>query len=345
MGWLAYAVAWLVAALFWMLAAASGSGRPPMQMLPFAFLAMGAAGTMGVGVWRLTGRVSWDGKRSRFVVAHALALIVFSAGYATSWTLPDIVTGRVAHALAELRRSPVTPWSLLMGSWLYLMVAGCSYAIHAHRRARAGELAVREARMLAQQAQLAALRARINPHFLYNALHSVGALVTRDPRQADQALERLGDLLRYALEAEDEVPFRREWAFTEDYLAFERLRLAGRLEVVSQVDPATAPVLVPPLILQPLVENAVRHGLADRAEGGVIRLGARIEGGQLVLTVDDDGAGGPVGEGTGIGVSSVRERLRVLHGDAATVDAGPRSRGFGVTVKLPVKREGEELAA
>jgi LytS/YehU family sensor histidine kinase len=93
------------------------------------------------------------------------------------------------------------------------------------------------------------------------------------------------------------------------------------------------------------VENAVRHGLADRPEGGRITLRARIEGKQLVLTVDDDGAGAPAGEGTGIGVSSVRERLRVIYGDAASVEAGPRARGFGVTLRLPVRRAGEELAA
>ena len=114
----------------------------------------------------------------------------------------------------------------------------------------------------------------------------------------------------------------------------------------ANVEPEAEAVLVPALILQPLVENAVRHGLADRPEGGRIVLGARVEGGQLVLTVEDDGAAAePVSEGTGIGVSTVRERLRVLYGDAAWVDAGPRVHGFGVTLRLPARRGGEELAA
>jgi signal transduction histidine kinase len=342
MGWIGYVIAWIVAALFWTLAGASSSGRPALETLPFGLLAMGAAGTMGVGVWRFTGRVRSEGRLLRFLAVHVPALVVFAIVYASSLAWPDLVAGRGAMALVRLR--PVLLWNLLMGSWLYLVVAGCSYAIRAQRRARAGELAAREARLLAEQAQLAALRARLNPHFLYNALHSVGALVGRDPRRADQALERLGDLLRYVLDAPDEVPFRREWAFIQDYLAFEQLRLGERLRLESEVEPAAGAVLAPPLILQPLVENAVRHGLADRPEGGRIALGARVEGEQLVLTVEDDGAGQPAEEGTGIGVSSVRERLRVLYGDAASIETGPRARGFGVTLRLPVRRA-DELAA
>jgi two-component system, LytTR family, sensor kinase len=312
MGWLAYVIAWIVGALFWAMAASWGSHRPPRETLLYGFLAMGTAGLMGVGVWALSGRLEWNWRSRRFLGLHALALAGFAAVYATSWTWPDIVTGRGAAALASLGSSPILVWNLLMGTWLYLLVAGFSYAIRAQRRARTVEAAAAEARLMAQQAQLAALRARLNPHFLYNALHSVGALVGRDPRRADQALERLGDLLRYVLDAEEEVPFRREWAFIHDYLAFEQLRLGERLGVESELDPAAASVLAPPLVLQPLVENAVRHGLADRPEGGRITLRARIEGKQLVLTVDDDGAGAPAGEGTGIGVSSVRERLRVI---------------------------------
>jgi hypothetical protein len=343
MGWLAYVGAWLLAALFWTLASASSSGRSPLETLPYGLLMMGAAGTMGLGVWRLTGRVRTDGRLLRFLAIHALALTAFAVVYASAMAWPDVLSGRAAGVLARLR--PVLPWNLMMGSWLYVVVAGCSYAVRAQRRARAGEVAAGEARLLAQQAQLAALRARLNPHFLYNALHSVGALVGRDPRRAEQALEWLGDLLRYVLDAGDQVPFRREWAFIQDYLAFEQLRLGERLRVEAHAEPAAAAVLAPPLILQPLVENAVRHGLADRPEGGRIMLGARLEAGQLVLTVDDDGAGGLVGEGTGIGVSSVRERLQVLYGDAASVEAGPRDRGFGVTLRLPAHRSEEDLAA
>jgi len=344
MGWFAYAIAWLAAALFWALAASWGSHRPPRETVLWGFLAMGPAALMGLGIWALSGRVEWNWRSRRFLLVHATFLVVFAAVYATSWIWPDVLGGRRATALTLLRTSPILVWNLLMGTWLYLLVTGFSYAIRAQRRARTVEASAAEARLLAKQAQLAALRARINPHFLYNALHSVGALVTRDPARADQALERLGDLLRYALDAEDQVPFRREWAFTHDYLAFEQLRLGDRLRLESQADPDAASALVPPLILQPLVENAVRHGLAQRVEGGRIALGARVEGSELVLTVTDDGPGGLLPEDrNGIGVGSVRERLHVLYGARASIDAGPAARGFGVTLRLPVRRETGEI--
>jgi LytS/YehU family sensor histidine kinase len=247
--------------------------------------------------------------------------------------------------MSELLASPVLIWSLLMGSWLYLIVAGISYAILAHGRIRAQEAAAADARLLAQQAQLAALRAQINPHFLFNALHSVGALVSTDPARADKALESLGDLLRYALGTSDEVLFAQEWAFTEDYLAFEELRLGDRLRVVKEVDAAAMSVPVPPLILQPLVENAVRHGIADRPEGGSISLFARTENAQLVLRVTDDGNGNGNGAGDGLGLGSVRRRIAALYDGKATLSLDRLPSGFAVTLRLPIAADDVGTAA
>ena len=342
MGWIPYVIAWLAAALFWTLASAVGAGRSPLETLPYGLLAMGSAAVMGVGVWRLTGRVMWGWRSARFYAAHLLALVVYSAIYATSWMWLDLLSGRVAAALVTFRTSTVLIWNLMMGSWLYLVVAGLSYAVRAQRRIRTQDAAAAEARLLAQQAQLAALRAQINPHFLFNALHSVGALVTSDPVLADRALERLGDLLRYVLGAEDEVPFGREWRFTQDYLAFEQLRLGDRLSVDEQVDEAALTVLVPPLILQPLVENAVRHGIADRPEGGRVALGARLDGTRLLLSVTDDGKGDGGTNGGGLGMGSVRRRLEALYGDRATLIVHKTVSGFSVTVGLPLRQADDE---
>jgi signal transduction histidine kinase len=341
-GWVAYGVAWAAATLFWALASASGSGMSPLQTLPYAVFAMGSAAVMGVGVWRLTGRLSWDWRAPAFVAVHALALAAFSIVYATSWIWLDAVRGEFARALAEVPRSPVLLWNLLMGSWLYLIVAGLSYAVRAQRKARAHEAAAAEAQVLAQQAQLAALRAQINPHFLFNALHSVGALVGSDPAGADQALERLGDLLRYALHAGDQVPLRNELAFTMDYLALEQLRYGDRLRLSRQVDDAAEAVLVPPLILQPLVENAVRHGIADRSAGGSIQLTARVDGGRCRLTVTDDGEGARESSSAGVGLASVSRRLSALYGPRARLTVEQRHRGFGVSIDLPLQRDGQD---
>jgi two-component system LytT family sensor kinase len=336
MGWLAYIVAWLAAAVFWSMAAASGARSSPLEALPYGLITMGAAAVMGVGVWRLTDRVRWDWRAPAFYAAHAAALIAYACIYTSSMVWTDVFSGRFAAAAAGLRSSPVLVWSLLMGSWLYLLVAGLSYSIRAHRRVRDHEAAAAEARVLAQQAQLAALRAQINPHFLFNALHSVGALVTSDPARADMALECLGDLLRYALGTENEVLFAQEWKFTQDYLAFEQLRLGDRLRVDAAADDAAMPVIVPPLILQPLVENAVRHGIADRADGGRIELRAIARDGRLVLRVSDDGRGSAEESGDGLGLSSVRRRLSALYGERATVAIDSSAAGFVVTVALPL---------
>lgn len=280
MGWIACGIAWLAAALFWSLASASSSGMSPADTLPFGLLGMGTAALMGVAVWRATGRFAWDRRTARFYAWHGLALILYSIVYATSWIWPDIAAGRFRFVWTELRTSPVLLWNLLMGSWLYLIVVGISYAIRAQRRLVVEAAAASEARLLAQQAQLAALRAQVNPHFLFNALHSVGALVVSDPVRADRALEQLGDLLRYALGSDDEVLFAEEWRFTLDYLAFEQLRLGERLSVTTDATPATMSLLVPPLILQPIVENAIRHGIADRVDGGSIDVRAQIAEGR-----------------------------------------------------------------
>ena len=336
MGWVAYIVAWLAAAIFWSMAAAAGARSSPLEAFPYGLITMSSAAIMGVGVWHLTDRVRWDWRVPAFYAVHGAALVLYASIYASSMVWPDVFRGRFAAAVSGLRSSPVLVWSLLMGSWLYLMVAGLSYSIRAHRRVRAEEAASAEARVLAQQAQLAALRAQINPHFLFNALHSVGALVTSEPARADMALECLGDLLRYALGTENEVLFAQEWKFTQDYLAFEQLRLGDRLRVVASADDAAMPVMVPPLVLQPLVENAVRHGIADRAEGGRIELSARIDDARLVLRVGDDGRGFAEESGDGLGLSSVRRRIAALYGDQGGIAIESSNAGFIVTVTLPL---------
>jgi signal transduction histidine kinase len=342
MGWIAYVAAWIAAAVFWAIAGSAGQGVSPMVAVPLAMVTMTSAGIMGVGVWHLTARVAWNWRAPGFHAVHLGAMAVFSLVYAFSPVWFEIASGSVAQMIGLVWRSPVLVWNLLMGSWLYLIVAGLSYAIRAERQARANNDAAIQARLLAQQAQLAALRAQINPHFLFNALHTVGALVTSDPALADRALERLGDLLRYALHADEQVPLASEWAFTMDYLAFEQLRLADRLQVTTHLDEAARSVLVPPLILQPIVENAVRHGISDRPDGGRVDIAARVAGGTCVLSVQDDGCGGEDTASGGVGLSSVRRRLEALYGEAASLGVQRGEPGFTVVMRLPVRQDDED---
>lgn len=223
---------------------------------------------------------------------------------------------------------------------LLLMVAvlGGFHAFRIHQRLRARE--VEGARLEARfaEAQHRALRMQLQPHFLFNTLNSVSALVHSDPEAADRMIGRLGDFLRMTLDAppDQEVSLRKELAFIEAYLSIERIRFGDRLKVIQDIPPELHSAKVPAFILQPLVENALKHGLADRPEGGTITLRARRDSDCLVLEVQDDGEGfRPGREGTGL--ANVRARLGLLHGGRAELEilTAPR-RGTLVALRLPL---------
>src|SRR5207244_9815628 len=159
-------------------------------------------------------------------------------------------------------RSLLVGW-FLEGVWIYAIIAGASYAFQTQRRALAAEKRLAIAR-------LDALRSRLHPHFLFNALHTVGALVRYDPAEAESAVEKLGDMLRYTLRdgESDVVSFAEEWEFTRRYLEFEQLRYGERLRVVSEIDPRSLTCSAPSFALQTLVENSVRHSISRPAAGG-----------------------------------------------------------------------------
>jgi two-component system sensor histidine kinase AlgZ len=202
-------------------------------------------------------------------------------------------------------------------------------------------LAERDAEVRTRQAlraELAALRSRTNPHFLFNALNTIAALIAEDPPVAERAVERLAALLRFALDTgrQDAVPLHAELAAVEGYLELERLRFGERMRTRIDVDPALREVPVPPMSLQPLVENAVLHAVAARCGPTQIELWARRDGHAIELGVRDDGPGGDTHHGTGTAQSDLRARLQLLHGADATLVAGPRSGGgYEVVLRLP----------
>jgi len=197
------------------------------------------------------------------------------------------------------------------------------------------------------------LRAQLNPHFLFNALHSVNALIRRDPRKAEQAVEQLADLLRYTLDEGNEslVPLDDEWAFTRGYLELQSIRFGDKLRYVSEFAEGVLSCLVPPFILQPLVENAVEHGISTRTEGGEVRIGAALKDGVLLLRVEDDGTSARTGQpgrdpgrdsaggrvrGHGSGLDVLRQRLDALYGEHGHLEVRDSNGIFEVTVTIPV---------
>jgi signal transduction histidine kinase len=341
-GWIAYALAWTTLALVWALTAKTSSKLPLAYVVRVGVTTMATAALLGIAVWRLTGRLTWNLRSPAFYAVHAVGALLYGLSFTLASLVLEIPSGAFGRSFAMSWSSGVFGWNVLMGSWLYVIVAGLAYGIRAQQKLDQQAKAEAEARMLADRAQLAALRARLNPHFLFNALHTVSSLVATDPAAADDAIERLGNLLRYALdESTDEIPLEREWAFTRDYLSFERLRLGDRLRVREALDAEARAADVPLLVLQPLVENAVRHAVAVSPGGGTIQISARVEHGTLRLSVEDDGPGGDrpgIENSRGLGLRALKRRLDVRYGGQARVDIRTApGAGFAVTVVLPAE--------
>jgi two-component system LytT family sensor kinase len=203
----------------------------------------------------------------------------------------------------------------------------------------------------AREARLSALRYQLNPHFLFNSLNAVSTLVLDgDVPAATRMLAQIGELLRASLdrEIEPEVPLSQEIAFTEQYLAIEQTRLRERLRVAVAISPETLDALVPSMLLQPLVENAVRHGIAPLVEGGIISIRSEFHDGQLQIVVKNSGvvAARLDKPANGIGLANTVERLKTLYGfDQSFTLVWPRAGGCEVTVELPFRKsnQGQEV--
>jgi two-component system LytT family sensor kinase len=224
----------------------------------------------------------------------------------------------------------------------YSLVVAATQGYLYYRRYRQSE--VRSAQLTAQlaEAQLQALRMQLHPHFLFNTLNAISTLVHKDPESADRMIARLSDLLRLTIEnvGVQEVPLAQEIEFLERYLDIERTRFGDRLTVDTDIAPETLDASTPYLILQPLVENAIRHGIASRASPGHVVVRARRDGGMLVLEVRDDGPGIPAGGApkSGVGISSTRARLEGLYGRAHRFDWTNADHGGSiVTVAFPFR--------
>jgi signal transduction histidine kinase len=228
--------------------------------------------------------------------------------------------------------------------WTTLVVA---HALYYYRGLRKRE--AETARLTSQlaQAQLQALKMQIHPHFLFNTLNSIAALLHKDVEAADRMIARLGDFLRLTLKSSDAqtVAFEQELEFLKCYLDIEHIRFQDRLTVEMDIDPHALKATVPNLILQPIVENAVRHGVARQTSHGHITIRARREGERLIMTVADNGPGLKAqSNGSGIGISNTRARLEQFYGsDFSFQIANSIERGTGVTLDVPafVRIEGE----
>jgi signal transduction histidine kinase len=247
---------------------------------------------------------------------------------------------RATHVVSEPLRAVYAvhmQWNVV----IYWVLVGATHAFHYYERFRERELRASQLEAELAQAQLHRLRAQLHPHFLFNALNAISTLIETDPEAADRMLSQLAGLLRESLreDAPHEVSFRDELSFLDRYLEIEKTRFPDRLSVALDIDPAILDARVPHLLLQPLVENAIRHGIARRAGAGRIEIRAWRENGYLRLEVEDNGPGlrEPESPGKGIGLANTRARLERLHGQKTLLTLRGLPEGGAVaSVTLPL---------
>lgn len=292
----------------------------------------------------------------------------------------ELLKAGMTNTVEQLRadfRSPLGPprlpgislWPTLMDLLAYGAIAGLAHSVHFYRRFREREHRALFLESNLAQARLGALRAQLQPHFLFNSLNAIATLLRRDPRLAEATLLSLSELLRLALSQSErqEVTLREELEFVQRYLEIQQTRFGDKLRVEENVEPAALDCVVPALLLQPVVENAIRHGIEPAEKAGLVRLTGRRVNGRLVLTVEDDGVGlaaSPIDvsasahqesatngnlqllpreaapdvlarskPGTGIGLANLRARLETLYGSEQCLELSSRPEG-GVAVRI-----------
>jgi sensor histidine kinase YesM len=360
--WLFYTVAWLLYAACLGAVFLGVGNRLGFNLLLTIFCNVAPAALLGLLVFQICRQLKWsERRRPRFALIHLLSLVSFSALWCFLTLLGLSLLSFLQRGVWAFVRWDLfaLQWQFFSGVMAYATIASAVYVkqinenLQAEER-RSSELRLRAVRAEAARAsaELSALRAQLNPHFLFNTLHSLMALVRTDADTAEEAIERFALMLRYVLRSQEksetttDVTFGEEWNFVQNYLELERLRLGERLQLKTEIEPATFAYRLPAFTLQPIVENAVKHGVAPRAGGGRLHIEARINNENLIITVRDDGCGeSPANEenGNGLGLRLVRESLWTRFGSAACIKTETTAnQGFKVSIIVPSVDSSEE---
>lgn len=292
-----------------------------------------------------------------FAIVHVLIrLLSYPAWNADTkkyqWALINWSTWHLSIYGPALKR--IFLWNLVEDIFaIYIPIIVIAHAVLYYTRYREREIRAAQLQAQLSDAKLLALKSQLQPHFLFNTLHSISSLMLRDVQAADTMIARLSDLLRMSLEDEGHhlISLKRELDFTQAYLDIEKIRFGERLTVSFDVPPEALDVTVPHFLLQPLVENSIKHGISKRSTAGEIMVGARLTRGNLNLVVRDNGSGnnqragvpGPMD--SGIGLRGTRERLRTLYGDDQRLDINFLPDGaVEVTISLPFRGEERRIS-
>jgi sensor histidine kinase YesM len=277
----------------------------------------------------------------RLFLTHTVAAVLVSLLWVE-------VARLIAYLLSQLHSfqgldqkfAPQAPLLFAAGFMLYSLAVASHYVILEIEESRAAQARVLETSILARDAELKALKAQINPHFLFNSLNSISALTSIDPARAREMCILLADFLRMTLGLGEKalVPLSEELELLHRFLAIERVRFGERLDVDTRVTMQAQNCLLPPLLLQPLVENAIIHGIATQPAGGTVHLAAECSGGRLHLSVENsvDPDAAPSRKG-GLGLANVRQRLETRYGKEAALRTTAEEEFFRVTISIPAE--------
>lgn len=334
------------------------AGKAPQVGMTVSYLLFMLAGLfLSALVYRRAARTPQDAQTVRFT-----ALLPTLLAAALVMALFDLVAGGQARAMLDGAHPTARAMAgrfasqFLVAAWMFALLGALYLMMIAVRvtRERERQLADARAQALAAEAQasaarLAALRYQLNPHFLFNTLNAVSsAVITGRNDEAESMLARLAEFLRLTLAADPQaiIPLEDELATLQAYLEIESVRFRDRLGVEFSCPNELRGALVPSFVLQPLIENAVKHGVAPTSRPVTIRLEASRDGDDLVVIVEDDGeAVAHAAGGMGVGLNNVRQRLEVLYGPRGVLQAAPREHGFLVLMRIPLTLEAQARAA
>jgi two-component system LytT family sensor kinase len=294
-----------------------------------------------------------DKQLPRRIAAHLLASVLFTLAYVYVHAAVRAVVGVGAwSALSGTQLLANALRGMFLWSWLvYWLIVGAWQAYQYYQRYLSSELSMERLERRFSEARLNALRMQLDPHFLFNALNTISSQVERDPKLARGMIEHLGLLLRLSLDSKDrqEVPLAEEIAFLDHYLAIQKIRFGDHLTIDIRIAPEVERASVPSLFVQPLVENAIRHGISRRSSGGTVIVSAERVANRLEIRVVDDGVGLPLGwsleNSSGLGLSVTRERIAALHPNGASHFAVRRRAAGGteVEIALPLRLLEDEV--
>jgi two-component system LytT family sensor kinase len=274
-----------------------------------------------------------------YSVVHTAAMMALRAMFLINSDLPPSYSSWWSYTLAQYLTQ--LDWLLMT----YLFLIGLAHALVYRRESEARALNAAQLETRLVEAQLQALQRQLHPHFLFNTLNTISGLIRTDAEAADVMIDRLGDLLRMTLHTSStqEVTLKDELDVLQKYLEIEQIRFGSRLHVTMNIEPETLDAQVPNLLLQPLVENAIRHGIAPNARPGWIAIHAEQKGSELTMQIRDSGDGLPperlMALNRGVGLENTRARLAHLYPDAFQFAFSNLERGFCVTVRIPFQVE------